>query len=51
MIQIRPEFAFTNIKNTTTNNTPYLTLTGELWGAFREIFKEFDYDIPRAHFM
>ena len=33
MILLRPDFAFTN-------DTPYLTLTGELWGAFREIFKE-----------
>ena len=33
MIQIRSEFAFMN-------DTPYLNLTGELWGVFREIFKE-----------
>ena len=33
MIQRRPSFAFTN-------GTPYLALRGELWGAFREIFKE-----------
>ena len=33
MIQLRPQFAFTD-------DTPYLTLTGELWGFFREIVKK-----------
>ena len=33
MIQLRPDLAFTN-------ETPYLTLTGELRGAFRDVFKE-----------
>ena len=33
MIQLPPDFAFTN-------DTPYLALTGELWGVFREILKD-----------
>ena len=33
MIQLQSDFVFTN-------DTPYLTLTGELWRVFREIFKE-----------
>ena len=32
-IQLWPDFAFTN-------ETPYLVLTGELWGVFRNMFKE-----------
>ena len=32
MVKLRPGFAFTN-------DNPYLALTGELWGVFREIFK------------
>ena len=32
MVKFRPDFA-------STNDTPYLALTGELCGVFREIFK------------
>ena len=31
-----------------TNDTPYLALTGELWDVFREFFEENDRDISRA---
>ena len=33
MITLRPEFALTE-------DIPFLALTGELWGIFREPFKE-----------
>ena len=33
MVKLWPGFVFVN-------DTPYLALTGELWGVFHEIFKE-----------
>ena len=42
MVKLRPDFA-------STNDTPYLALTGELWGVFCEIYKKNDRDISRAH--
>ena len=33
MVKVRPNFAFMN-------DTPYLALTGEIWGVIHDIFKE-----------
>ena len=42
MVELWPEFA-------PTNDTPYLALTGELWGVVPEILKENNHDTHKAH--
>ena len=39
----------TSVRFALTNDTPYLALTCELWGVFRELYKENNRDISRSH--